>query len=150
MPRSQSNNPRPMTCSYVASHKLNATTTYELNRSRSKSFTRSLSAPLILALTSESKELITDPNVVGVEHSRPNMLCPCCYRSIDPRTAWKSSTSRFYCGEFCADSEISAPVEQCIQMEVLNRQYVERLRRLLPFFRDLKSNRVSPLSVSAL
>jgi hypothetical protein len=78
------------------------------------------------------------------------MRCPSCRLMIDPRTAWKSSTNRFYCSEFCADSEISAPVEQCVQKEVLDRQYLERLRRLLPFFRDLKSNRISPPFVGAL
>jgi hypothetical protein len=37
-----------------------------------------------------------------------------------------------------------------MQKEVFDRQYLERLRRLLPFFRDLKSNRVGPLSGGAL
>jgi hypothetical protein len=78
------------------------------------------------------------------------MRCPSCHLIIDPRTAWRSSTNRFYCSEFCADSEVSAPVERCVQKEVLDRQYLERLRRLLPFFQDLKSNRVNPLSVGAL
>jgi hypothetical protein len=75
------------------------------------------------------------------------MRCPSCQLIIDPRTAWRNSTNRFYCSEFCADSEVSAP--RSVQKEVLDRQYLERLRRLLPFFRDLKSNRVSP-SVGAL
>ena len=78
------------------------------------------------------------------------MRCPSCHLIIDPRTAWRNSTIRFYCSEFCADSEVSATVERCVKKEVLDRQYLERLRRLLPFFRDLKSNRVSPLSVGAL
>ena len=73
------------------------------------------------------------------------MRCPLCHVIIDPRSAWKNSINRFYCSEFCADSEIYAPVEQRVQKEVIDRQYLERLRRLLPFFRDLKSNRVSPL-----
>ena len=73
------------------------------------------------------------------------MRCPSCHLVIDPRIAWKSSTSRFYCSEFCADSEIAAPLEQCARKEVFDRQYVERLRRLLPFFQDLKSARGSPI-----
>jgi hypothetical protein len=77
------------------------------------------------------------------------MRCPLCHLLIDPRTAWKNSANRFYCSEFCADSE-DYTVERCRQKEVFDRQYLERLRRLLPFFRDLKSNRVGPLSVDAL
>jgi len=50
---------------------------------------------------------------------------------IDPRTAWKSLNNRFYCSEFCADSEISAPVERSAQKEIHDRQYLDRLRRLL-------------------
>jgi hypothetical protein len=78
------------------------------------------------------------------------MRCPSCRLMIDPRTAWKSLTNGFYCGEFCADSEISAPVEQCVQKEVLDRQCLERLRGLLLFFRDLKSSRIGPPFVGAL
>jgi len=77
------------------------------------------------------------------------MRCPCCHTIIDPRTAWKNSINRFYCSEFCADSEIFATVEQFVQKEVLNRHNPDRLRRFLPFFRDLKSNR-SPPFVDAL
>jgi hypothetical protein len=69
---------------------------------------------------------------------------------IDPRTAWKNSNNRFYCSEFCADSEASSLAAQVAQKEALDRQYMERLRRLLPFFRDLKSKGASPLPVSAL
>jgi hypothetical protein len=78
------------------------------------------------------------------------MHCPSCHLIIDPRTAWKNSTNRFYCGEFCADSEDFCTVKRCVQKEVFDRQYLERLRRLFPFFRDLKSNRVRLLSVGAL
>jgi hypothetical protein len=78
------------------------------------------------------------------------MRCPCCHLIIDPRTAWKNSNNRFYCSEFCADSEISSLTAQVAQKEALDRQYIERLRRLLPFFRDLKSKGASPLPVGAL
>jgi hypothetical protein len=77
------------------------------------------------------------------------MRCPSCHLIIDSRTAWKNSINRFYCSEFCADSEISAPFDRGTQKEVLDRQYLERLRRLLPFFRDLRSNRVSPRTIGA-
>jgi len=49
------------------------------------------------------------------------MRCPSCHLMIDPRTAWKSSNNRFYCSEFCADSEISAPFERCVQKEIHDR-----------------------------
>jgi hypothetical protein len=57
---------------------------------------------------------------------------------------------RFYCSEFCADSEICSPVARDAQKETLDRQYMERLRRLLPVFRVLKSNRANPLPSAAL
>ena len=168
MPRSQSSKPRPMTYSYVTSYKLNATTTYQLNRSASESFLRvracsqDHSSSLLSCRgtasprhttrneRSEPQELTTDLNVVGVENSRPNMLCPCCYQQIYPRTAWKNSTNRFYCSEFCADSETSAPIERSVRKEILDRQYLERLRRLLPLFHALKANQVNQPSVGAL
>jgi hypothetical protein len=78
------------------------------------------------------------------------MRCALCHIIIDSGTAWRSSTNRFYCSEFCADSETSAPLQQCTQKDLHDRQYLERLRRLLPLFRDLKSNRISPRSVGAL
>jgi hypothetical protein len=43
------------------------------------------------------------------------MRCPSCQLIIDPSTVWKNSSNRFYCSEFCADSEMSAPVEQCAE-----------------------------------
>jgi Prokaryotic metallothionein len=78
------------------------------------------------------------------------MRCPSCHSIIDSKAAWKNSTNRFYCSEFCADSEISVPLEQRSQKEIHDRQYLERLRRLLPLLQDLKSNRISPRSVGAL
>jgi len=78
------------------------------------------------------------------------MRCLSCHLIVDPRTAWRNSTNRFYCSEFCADSENSYIVEQRMQKKDFDRQYLERLRRLLPFFRDLKSNRAGSLSGGAL
>jgi hypothetical protein len=86
---------------------------------------------------------------MNLKNQWANMRCPSCHLIIDPRAAWKNSTNRFYCSEFCADSENSYIIEQRIQKEVFDRQYLERLRRLLPFFRDLKSNRAGPLSRGA-
>jgi hypothetical protein len=45
---------------------------------------------------------------------------------------------------------MSSLAAQVAQKEALDRRYMERLRRLLPFFRDLKSKGASPLPVSAL
>jgi hypothetical protein len=78
------------------------------------------------------------------------MRCRSCRSIIDSRTAWKISSNHFYCSEFCADSEVSASFEQCTQKDVHDRQYLERLRRLLPLFKDLRSNRISLRSVGAL
>ena len=47
-------------------------------------------------------------------------------------------------------SSLAAQVAQKEQKEALDRQYMERLRRLLPFFRDLKSKGANPLPVGAL
>ncbi len=77
------------------------------------------------------------------------MRCSSCHLIIDSKNAWKSSTNRFYCSEFCADSETSPLVEQGTQKEALDQQYLDRLRRLLPFFQELKSDRVGPRSVGA-
>jgi hypothetical protein len=34
------------------------------------------------------------------------MECAYCGRPIDSRSAWRGITGQFFCGEFCADSEI--------------------------------------------
>jgi hypothetical protein len=67
------------------------------------------------------------------------MHCTCCGRSIDAKSAWKGASKRFYCSEFCADSEVpetAAPAMQpgtLLQLH-LNKPY-ERLERLLPYMR---------------
>ena len=33
------------------------------------------------------------------------MHCPVCEQAIDEAEAWKGTADRFYCSEFCADSE---------------------------------------------
>jgi hypothetical protein len=94
------------------------------------------------------QELTIEAKRYGAEKRKTNMRCPSCHLLIDPKFAWKSSTKRFYCSEFCADSEISAPLEPCAQKEVHDR--LERLRRLLPLFEELKSNRMTPQSAGAV
>jgi hypothetical protein len=148
--------------SYFALHKLNPTTTLALNRSnqnRSRVFGHFSSVARFKVVVdlitrtqpSKPKELTIEAVRYGSEKNRrPIMRCALCHLIIDSRTAWRSSTNRFYCSEFCADSEVSVPFEQCAQKEVHDRQYLERLRRLLPLFQDLRSNRISPRSVGAL
>jgi hypothetical protein len=99
-------------------------------------------------LSSEPQELTIEPKRYGAEKRKTNMRCPSCHLIIDSRAAWKSSTNRFYCSEFCADSEVSAPVQRCAQKEVPDR--LERLRRLLPLFEELKSNRITPRSAGVV
>jgi hypothetical protein len=36
------------------------------------------------------------------------MKCLCCGRAIEPRSAWRGGSGRFYCSGFCAESEEAA------------------------------------------
>ena len=40
------------------------------------------------------------------------MRCPFCHQLIDRNNAWKGTADRFYCSEFCADSEPIIPSRQ--------------------------------------
>jgi hypothetical protein len=66
------------------------------------------------------------------------MRCVFCDRPLEIRSAWKGARDRFYCSEFCADSEESelAPARDSAPLlqHHLNRRY-ERLERLLPYMR---------------
>jgi hypothetical protein len=69
------------------------------------------------------------------------MQCAFCGRRIEAKSAWKGARSRFYCSEFCADSEIAnqggaaaAPVTATLLERHVRRPY-ERLERLLPYMR---------------
>ncbi len=66
------------------------------------------------------------------------MRCVFCDRPLEIRSAWKGTRERFYCSEFCADSEISEPTPVqdpgSLVEHHLNRRY-ERLERLLPYMR---------------
>jgi len=63
------------------------------------------------------------------------MKCPNCRSVINPDTAWKSSASRFYCSEFCADMETHEASSSRVSKDAIDRQYIERLQRLLPYVR---------------
>ena len=66
------------------------------------------------------------------------MKCPNCRSAIDPDTAWKSSAGRFYCSEFCAEVEAHDPSSSGVSgvsKDEIDRQYIERLQRLLPYVR---------------
>ena len=64
------------------------------------------------------------------------MRCSNCNSIIDPRTAWKS-TSNFYCSEFCADAGVECTLNPAYRLskDEIDRQYIERLRKLLPYVR---------------
>lgn len=64
------------------------------------------------------------------------MKCPNCHAVIDPNTAWKSSANRFYCSEFCADVEAYDASSPRVIKDEIDRQYIERLQRLLPYVRQ--------------
>ena len=65
------------------------------------------------------------------------MKCCNCHCTIDPKAAWKGSATRFYCSEFCADAEAHDQVAsaQSVSKDEIDRQYMERLQKLLPYVR---------------
>jgi len=68
------------------------------------------------------------------------MRCAFCHQTIDRSTAWKGSASRFYCSEFCSDSETIVPTQRRVLKERIDRQYMERLERLLPLRRAIQKS----------
>jgi hypothetical protein len=56
------------------------------------------------------------------------MQCSFCHLPIDRFAPLKSKTGRFYCSEFCADSENVPPSSRKDQTD---RRYLLRLERLL-------------------
>ena len=66
------------------------------------------------------------------------MRCTFCNKPLEIKSAWKGGGDRFYCSEFCADSEVSEVTLALNQASLvqyhLNRPY-ERLERLLPYMR---------------
>jgi Prokaryotic metallothionein len=61
------------------------------------------------------------------------MRCEHCQILIYAAATWKSS-GRFYCSEFCADTKASSLPSA--HKDKIDRQYLERLARLLPFARQ--------------
>lgn len=59
------------------------------------------------------------------------MLCPFCQEAVDPKSAWKGSADRFYCSEFCADSESIVPAHHETGKALFDVQYLSRLERLV-------------------
>lgn len=86
-------------------------------------------------------ELCPALRVGSRDQERRTMQCACCGTPIDRKSAWKVADQRFYCSEFCADSEtadrrprIVAPASATLLDLHRNRPY-ERLERLLPYMR---------------
>lgn len=72
------------------------------------------------------------------------MRCPTCSQNIKARDAWKGVGGQFYCSEFCADSEADSEIvipfrTQVIKKHEIDRQYRERLERLLPLRRAMQA-----------
>lgn len=65
------------------------------------------------------------------------MKCWNCHCIIDPKAAWKGSANRFYCSEFCADAEAQDRVDsgRPVSKDEIDRHYMERLQKLLPYVR---------------
>jgi len=59
------------------------------------------------------------------------MHCPVCDQAIDEDKAWKGTADRFYCSEFCADSESVVPLPNTSLRERFDRQCMRRLERLV-------------------
>jgi hypothetical protein len=67
------------------------------------------------------------------------MHCPFCHQQIDQDKAWKGTAGRFYCSEFCADSETVIPLHhEQVRKDQIDRQYLERLERLIPLRRSFR------------
>jgi hypothetical protein len=66
------------------------------------------------------------------------MQCAFCSKQLQTNSAWKGAGNRFYCNEFCADSEmpeaVRDPGPSTLLQHHLHRPY-ERLERLLPYMR---------------
>ena len=58
------------------------------------------------------------------------MRCPSCDQAIEHNKAWKG-TAGFYCSEFCADSENVISLPRTSLKERFDRQYMQRLERLV-------------------
>jgi hypothetical protein len=68
------------------------------------------------------------------------MRCVFCHQEINRKTAWKGSAGRFYCSEFCSDSETVIPSQRRVLKDRIDQQYMERLERLLPLRRAIQKS----------
>ena len=68
------------------------------------------------------------------------MRCPFCHQPIDRNNAWKGTADRFYCSEFCADSEPIIPSRQQSLKERFDREYLARLERLVALRQQQRSS----------
>jgi hypothetical protein len=68
------------------------------------------------------------------------MRCALCHQKITRNTAWKGSADRFYCSEFCSDSDAIIPSPRLVPKDQIDRQYMERLERLLPLRRSMQKS----------
>jgi hypothetical protein len=59
------------------------------------------------------------------------MRCPCCDQPVGRNNSWKGAAGRFYCSEFCADSETVVSSRDESIKERFDRQYFARLERLV-------------------
>jgi hypothetical protein len=63
---------------------------------------------------------------------------------IDRNNAWKGIADRFYCNEFCADSECVIPSRQQSLKDRFDRQYLARLERLVALRQQQGESLLSP------
>jgi hypothetical protein len=56
---------------------------------------------------------------------------------MDQQSVWKSSCNRYYCSEFCAESESVDFVQAHNSPDITASRY-ERLQRLLPYMENLR------------
>jgi hypothetical protein len=68
------------------------------------------------------------------------MKCAQCNASIIPQIAWQVAPNSFYCSEFCAEANEYDIVPQPSNRKAeIDRQYLERLERFLPYFRQSRA-----------
>ncbi len=74
---------------------------------------------------------------VRLSEKGATMQCVVCRQPISSSTAWKGSGNRFYCSEFCAESESEIATGVAPRKDLIDRQYLERLQRLLSLRQQL-------------
>jgi hypothetical protein len=68
------------------------------------------------------------------------MKCAQCNASIVPQNAWQVGPNCFYCSEFCAEAkECDVIAKPSYRKAQIDRQYIERLERFLPYFRQSRA-----------